>query len=103
CSNDPPFANAEANSPISGPISRKFPAHPTVSAQQVDIVVLRALACRQRNGNHVLGLSAIEPIELALPVVGRTEPGAAVRALEICEEHPLVGVAGEELAVPLEA
>jgi nucleoside-diphosphate-sugar epimerase len=27
----------------------------------------------------------------------------AVRALEICEEHPLVGVAGEELAVPLEA
>ena len=77
--------------------------HPAVSAQKPDIVVLRAFAGWQRNRNHVLGLAAIKPIELALPVIGRAEPGAAIAAFEIGEENPLVGVAGEELAVPLGA
>src|SRR6185436_8882594 len=66
---------------------------------QTDIIVLRAFAGGQRNGSHVLSLPAIQPVELALLVIGRAKLGAALRALEICEENPLIGVAGEELAV----
>ena len=78
---------------------QEIPGHPAVPAEQTDIIVLRAFTCRQRNGDHVLGLPAIQPVELALPVIGRAELGAAIRALEIGEENPLIGVAGEELAV----
>src|SRR6185295_14667172 len=68
---------------------QKISGHPAVPLEQADIVVLRALTCRQRNGDHVLGLPAIESVELALPVIGRTEFGAAIPAFEIGEEHPL--------------
>src|SRR3954471_20611633 len=66
---------------------QKMSGHPAVPAEQTDIVVLRALTCGQWNGDHVLGLPAIKPVELALPVIGRTELGAAIRALEIGEEN----------------
>src|SRR3954449_3546479 len=78
---------------------QEISGHPAVPAEQTDIVVLRAFTCRQWNGDHVLGLPAVEPVELALPVIGRAELSAAIRALEISEENPLIGVAGKKLAV----
>jgi len=44
-------------------------------------------------------LPAVESIELALAIIGRTKQSTAFRALEIREENPRVRIAGNKCAV----
>src|SRR5262249_47282531 len=78
---------------------QKISCHSTVSAQKTRIVLLRAFARRQRNRDHVLGLAAVQSIELALSIIRGAKQSTASRALEIGEENPRVRVTGEECAV----